>query len=75
MLVSLGTVYQHQTTFKLPISDDNMNFLAHLLVSKNDEQVMVGNFIGDFVKGSQIHEELLKCFVLYCVLILFVLIF
>ncbi len=56
MLVSLGTVYQHQTTFKLPISDDNMNFLAHLLVSKNDEQVMVGNFIGDFVKGSQIHE-------------------
>lgn len=29
-----------------------MNFLAHLLLSKNDEQIMVGNFIGDFVKGS-----------------------
>ena len=31
-----------------------MNFLAHLLLSGNDEHVMVGNFIGDFVKGSQI---------------------
>ena len=33
-----------------------MNFLAHLLISKDDEQVMVGNFIGDFVKGAQIKE-------------------
>jgi len=31
-----------------------MNFLAHLLISKDNEQIMVGNFIGDFVKGSQI---------------------
>lgn len=31
-----------------------MNFLAHLLISMDNEPVMVGNFIGDFVKGSQI---------------------
>jgi acyl carrier protein phosphodiesterase len=30
-----------------------MNFLAHLYLSGNDEKVMVGNFIGDFVKGRQ----------------------
>ncbi len=29
-----------------------MNFLAHLFLSGTDEQIMVGNFIGDFVKGS-----------------------
>ena len=29
-----------------------MNFLSHLLLSGDDEQVMVGNFIGDFVKGA-----------------------
>ncbi|GAB4245781.1 MAG: acyl carrier protein phosphodiesterase [Ekhidna sp.] len=31
-----------------------MNFLAHLLLSGNDEEVMVGNFIGDFVKGPNL---------------------
>jgi len=30
-----------------------MNFLAHLYLSGNDEKIMVGNFIGDFVKGRQ----------------------
>ncbi len=30
-----------------------MNFLAHLYLSGNDEKLMVGNFIADFVKGSQ----------------------
>ncbi len=29
-----------------------MNFLAHLYLSNNDEQVMIGNFIADSVKGS-----------------------
>jgi acyl carrier protein phosphodiesterase len=29
-----------------------MNFLAHLYLSGDDEEVLVGNFIGDFVKGS-----------------------
>ena len=30
-----------------------MNFLAHLYLSGDDEEVLVGNFIGDFVKGAQ----------------------
>ena len=29
-----------------------MNYLAHLFLSGNDEQTMVGNFIGDYVKGN-----------------------
>jgi acyl carrier protein phosphodiesterase len=28
-----------------------MNYLAHLFLSGDDEQTMVGNFIGDYVKG------------------------
>ncbi|CAN5167398.1 acyl carrier protein phosphodiesterase [soil metagenome] len=31
-----------------------MNFLAHLYLSGNNQQVMVGNFIGDFVKGRDL---------------------
>jgi acyl carrier protein phosphodiesterase len=34
-----------------------MNFLAHLYLSGNDPNVMVGNFIGDFVKGRHLHER------------------
>lgn len=33
-----------------------MNFLAHLYLSGDDEEVLVGNFIGDFVKGAQIEQ-------------------
>jgi len=29
-----------------------MNYLAHLFLSGEDEQTMVGNFIGDYVKGN-----------------------
>lgn len=29
-----------------------MNYLAHLFLSGSDEQTMVGNFIGDYVKGN-----------------------
>jgi acyl carrier protein phosphodiesterase len=29
-----------------------MNFLAHLYLSGNNTKIMVGNFIGDFVKGK-----------------------
>lgn len=32
-----------------------MNFLAHVFLSGSNEQIMVGNFIGDFVKGKE-HE-------------------
>ena len=34
-----------------------MNFLAHLYLSGNDPEVMVGNFIGDFVKGRNLQEN------------------
>ena len=33
-----------------------MNFLAHLYLSGEDQNVMVGNFIGDFVKGRNALE-------------------
>jgi len=33
-----------------------MNFLAHLYLSGNNEQICIGNFIADWVKGS--HLEL-----------------
>lgn len=34
-----------------------MNFLAHLYLSGDDPQVRVGNFIGDFVKGSDLRAR------------------
>lgn len=34
-----------------------MNFLAHLYLSGSDPQIMVGNFIGDFVKGRNLKEQ------------------
>ncbi|MFY0599625.1 MAG: DUF479 domain-containing protein [Cyclobacteriaceae bacterium] len=33
-----------------------MNFLAHLYLSGDDHKTMIGNFIGDFVKGKD-HER------------------
>jgi acyl carrier protein phosphodiesterase len=30
-----------------------LNFLAHIFLSGNDEQLMIGNFIADFVKGNK----------------------
>ena len=33
-----------------------MNFLAHIYLSGSNEKLMVGNFIGDFIKGNQIFE-------------------
>lgn len=34
-----------------------MNFLAHLYLSGNDTSVMLGNFIGDFIKGKNLLEK------------------
>ena len=34
-----------------------MNFLAHLYLSDNHPDVMVGNFIGDFVKGRDLKTK------------------
>jgi acyl carrier protein phosphodiesterase len=33
-----------------------MNFLAHIYLSGDNEKLMIGNFIGDFVKGSQFND-------------------
>ena len=33
-----------------------MNFLAHAYLSGNDNKILVGNFIGDFIKGKQFQE-------------------
>ena len=33
-----------------------MNFLAHLYLSGESEPIMIGNFIGDFVKGNKIND-------------------
>lgn len=40
-----------------------MNFLAHLYLSGNDKNIMIGNFIGDHIKGnkfSQYNEGIIK---------------
>lgn len=41
-----------------------MNFLAHLYLSGDDQKIMVGNFIADFVKGkialTQFEPEIIK---------------
>ncbi len=34
-----------------------MNFLAHLYLSGNDTHIMLGNFIGDFVKGKNLADK------------------
>ena len=33
-----------------------MNYLAHLYIGHEDEDLMIGNFIADFVKGSKYKE-------------------
>ncbi|MEM9329058.1 MAG: ACP phosphodiesterase [Bacteroidota bacterium] len=33
-----------------------MNFLAHIYLSGKSEEVIIGNFIGDFVKGSDFRD-------------------
>jgi len=34
-----------------------LNFLAHLFLSGNNAEIMVGNFIGDFVRGKNFHGQ------------------
>lgn len=34
-----------------------MNFLAHLYLSGDDPEIMVGNFIGDFVRGRNVYDQ------------------
>lgn len=33
-----------------------MNYLAHIFLSGNNHQLQIGNFIGDFVKGSRMNK-------------------
>jgi acyl carrier protein phosphodiesterase len=33
-----------------------MNFLAHLFLSCQEEELLIGNFMGDFVRGSQLDQ-------------------
>lgn len=35
----------------MPFFRNAMNYLAHLLLSGNNEKVLIGNYVGDFVKG------------------------
>ena len=39
-----------------------MNFLAHLYLSGTNEKILVGNFIGDYVKGRkyEIYEKAIQ---------------
>jgi acyl carrier protein phosphodiesterase len=37
-----------------------VNFLAHLFLSKDDPEIMVGNFIGDFVRGRNLESVYTK---------------
>ncbi len=34
-----------------------MNFLAHILLSGENEGVMMGNYVGDFIKGRLTDEK------------------
>lgn len=45
-----------------------MNYLAHLYLSGESEKLLVGNFIGDYVKGNrylQYHDEIAKGIILH----------
>ncbi len=45
-----------------------MNYLAHLYLSGNSEKLLVGNFIGDYVKGNrylQYNKEIAKGIILH----------
>ena len=33
-----------------------MNFLAHLYLSENNTNILIGNFIADHIKGNQFHQ-------------------
>src|SRR5215471_3876269 len=50
VVINILTKYQYLYT--------PMNFLAHLYLSGNNAPVMLGNFIGDFVKGRQALSQL-----------------
>jgi len=46
--VFIATFVQNQKT--------TLNYLAHIFLSGTDHQLQIGNFIGDFVKGSHFND-------------------
>jgi acyl carrier protein phosphodiesterase len=36
-----------------------MNFLAHLLLSGDNEEVIIGNYVGDFIKGRLMGDKII----------------
>ena len=37
-------------------TDKTLNYLAHIFLSGNNHRLQIGNFIGDFVKGSKFND-------------------
>ena len=38
----------------MPTNKNDLNYLAHIFLSGNRQSLQIGNFIGDFVKGSKL---------------------
>ena len=51
-----ATTTKHFCTFGVHLENPVMNYLAHLYLSGNNEATMVGNFIGDYVKGKSYQD-------------------
>ena len=43
---------RHLTPFLFDVSLGSVNFLGHIYLSPNDDQILLGNFIADSVKGN-----------------------
>ncbi len=46
----------NETRDSVHIYGCSMNFLAHLYLSGDNDEVRLGNFVGDFVKGAQVRN-------------------
>jgi acyl carrier protein phosphodiesterase len=49
-----GLLFKKQRT--LPLRKNSMNFLAHAYLSFNNTHLLMGNMLGDFVKGPTQHQ-------------------
>jgi acyl carrier protein phosphodiesterase len=54
LIVFIRYLYNKTTPFKNDFQ--SMNFLAHIYLSGDETEVLVGNFIGDWVKGRQLEK-------------------
>ena len=46
-----GATFSPFCTSYILENNKNMNFLAHIYLSGNSDEISVGNFIGDYIKG------------------------